>query len=268
MGEAATNAGLHYADLPGGRVEYRWAGAQLRDAALPVIVMLHEGLGCIALWKDFPDRVAAATGLPVLVYSRVGYGGSAPCALPRPLTYMHGEGERELPALLAALGIGRHILLGHSDGASIALIYAGAAARDSLLGVAVLAPHSFCEEVSVTSIAAAGRAYADGDLRGRLEKYHGANVDCAFRGWCDAWLDPDFMKWNIEGYVDRITAPVLVIQGEDDEYGTAAQVDSIARRVQGPVETLLLPGCGHSPHRDQPEATLKAVAGFAAKVQV
>lgn len=267
MSDAAAGAGLHHADLPGGRVEYRWAGPRLRDAALPVIVMLHEGLGCIALWKDFPDRVAAATGLPVLVYSRVGYGGSAPCALPRPLTYMHEEGERELPALLAALGIGRHILLGHSDGASISLIYAGAAARDGLLGLAVLAPHSFCEAVSVSSIAAADRAYAAGDLRGRLEKYHGGNTDCAFRGWCDAWLDPGFMRWNIEGYVDRITAPVLVIQGEGDEYGTAAQVDSIARRVKGPVETLLLPGCGHSPHRDQPEAALHAVTAFAEKVQ-
>lgn len=260
-------AGLRHVDLPGGRVEYRWAGPRLRDAALPVIVMLHEGLGCVALWKDFPDRVAAATGLPVLVYSRVGYGGSAPCALPRPLTYMHDEGERELPALIAALGIGRHILLGHSDGASIALIYAGSATRADLLGVAVLAPHSFCEAVSVTSIAAADRAYAAGELRGRLEKYHGANVDGAFRGWCDAWLDPGFMQWNIEGYVDRITVPVLVIQGADDEYGTAAQVDSIARRAKGAVETMLLPACGHSPHRDQPDATLDAIAGFAVKVR-
>jgi len=260
--------GMQSVALPGGRVEYRWAGARLRDAALPVIVMLHEGLGCVALWKDFPDRVAAATGLPVLVYSRVGYGGSDPCALPRPLTYMHEEGERELPALLAALGIGRHILLGHSDGASIALVYAGSAARDGLLGVAVLAPHSFCETVSVTSIAAADRAYAAGDLRARLEKYHRANVDCAFRGWCDAWLDPAFLHWNIEGYVNRVDAPVLVIQGEGDEYGTAAQIDSIARRVKGPVQTLLLSDCGHSPHRDQPEATLQVVADFSRRVGV
>jgi pimeloyl-ACP methyl ester carboxylesterase len=264
--------GLHYIDTPAGRIEYRWAGSRqgsagLRDAALPVLVFLHEGLGCVALWKDFPDQVALATGLPVLVYSRIGYGGSAPCALPRPLAYMHEEGERNLPDLLTALGIQSHILVGHSDGASIALIYAGStrdiAVRAGLRGLAVLAPHSFCEEISVTSIRAAGKAYADGDLRPRLARYHGDNVDCAFRGWCDAWLDPAFMHWNIEAYLERIAVPVLVIQGEDDEYGTAAQVEVIARRVPAGAKTLVLSGCGHSPQRDQTAATLRALADFA-----
>lgn len=250
-------------ELSRGRVEYRWIGP--RGSGLPVLVFLHEGLGCVALWKDFPDRVAEATGLPALVYSRIGYGGSSPCALPRPLTYMHEEGEQGLPELLAALGIRRHILVGHSDGASISLIYAGAAQHQDLLGIAVMAPHSFCEEVSVASIRAANDAFTHGDLRVRLAKYHGANVDCAFHGWCDGWLDPDFMRWNIEGYVDHIKVPVLVIQGEDDEYGTAAQVESIARRVAG-AETLMLPACGHSPQRDQPEATLDAIAGFIRKL--
>ncbi|WP_374298788.1 alpha/beta fold hydrolase [Ferrovibrio sp.] len=250
-------------ELSRGRVEYRWIGP--RGSGLPVLVFLHEGLGCVALWKDFPDRVAEATGLPALVYSRIGYGGSSPCALPRPLTYMHEEGEQGLPELLAALGIRRHILVGHSDGASISLIYAGAAQHQDLLGIAVMAPHSFCEEVSVASIRAANDAFTHGDLRVRLAKYHGANVDCAFHGWCDGWLDPDFMRWNIEGYVDRIKVPVLVIQGEDDEYGTAAQVESIARRVAR-AETLMLPACGHSPQRDQPEATLDAIAGFIRKL--
>lgn len=250
-------------ELSRGRVEYRWIGP--RGSGLPVLVFLHEGLGCVALWKGFPDRVAEATGLPALVYSRIGYGGSSPCALPRPLTYMHEEGEQGLPELLAALGIRRHILVGHSDGASISLIYAGAAQHQDLLGIAVMAPHSFCEEVSVASIRAANDAFTHGDLRVRLAKYHGANVDCAFHGWCDGWLDPDFMRWNIEGYVDRIKVPVLVIQGEDDEYGTAAQVESIARRVAG-AETLMLPACGHSPQRDQPEATLDAIAGFIRKL--
>lgn len=251
--------------LSQGRVEYRWSGPHrsgLRDAGLPVIVLLHEGLGCVAMWKDFPELLAQATGLPVLAYSRVGYGGSDPCILPRPLGYMHEEGERHLPELLSALGIQRHILVGHSDGASIALVYAGAAPPDGLLGVAVMAPHSFCEDVSVASIQAADRAYAETDLRVRLARYHGDNVDCAFRGWCDAWLHPDFRRWNIEAHVARIMVPVLVIQGEDDEYGTVAQVDSVADRVQGRVQTLLLPACGHSPHRDQPDATVSALQRF------
>ena len=251
---------MQVVETPAGRVEYRWAGSTLRDTSLPVLVFLHEGLGCVALWKDFPDQVAQATGLPALVYSRIGYGGSSPCTLPRPITYMHDEGEVGLPDLLAALGIQSHILIGHSDGASIALIYAGSKSRDSLLGVAVMAPHVFCEDVSVRSIRAADKAYAEGDLKARLAKYHGDNVDCAFRGWCDSWLNPDFHHWNIEAYVDRIKVPVLVIQGEDDEYGTAAQVESIRRRAG--AETLLIAGCGHSPQRDQPAATLKALAGF------
>lgn len=262
------SSALQFVQIPAGRIEYRWIGQKqsaLRDVAMPVLVFLHEGLGSAGLWKDFPDRVAAATGLPALVYSRIGYGGSDACALPRPITYMHTEAETVLPDLLQALGIGRHILVGHSDGASIALIYAGAKPREDLLGLAVLAPHVFCEDVSVKSIRAAGRAYAEGDLRSRLEKYHGANVDCAFRGWCDAWLNPEFLHWNIEAYVDRIAVPVLAIQGEDDEYGTKAQIDSISRRMGDGIETLMLPACGHSPQRDQPDATLQALARFIRK---
>lgn len=259
------SASLQSVVIPAGRIEYRWIGSRqsaLREVGKPVIVLLHEGLGSVALWKDFPDRLAAVTELPVLVYSRIGYGGSDPCTLPRPITYMHEEGESILPDLLAALGIGPHILVGHSDGASIALIYAGAKRRDALLGVSVMAPHVFCEDISVKSIRAADKAYAQGDLRSRLEKYHGANVDCAFRGWCDSWLNPNFLHWNIENYVDRIDVPVLAIQGEDDEYGTKAQVDSIGRRAAGGAEVLMLAACGHSPHRDQPEATLKALRQF------
>lgn len=253
-------AGIQFVDTPAGRIEYRWAGSALRDTALPVLVFLHEGLGCVALWKDFPDQVAQATGLPTLVYSRIGYGSSSPCALPRPITYMHDEGEKGLPDLLAALGIHSHILVGHSDGASIALIYAGGKSGDGLRGVVAMAPHVFCEDVSVRSIRAADKAYAEGDLKARLQKYHGDNVDCAFRGWCDSWLNPDFHHWNIENYVDHIAVPVLVIQGEDDEYGTVAQVESIQARTG--AEVLLIPGCGHSPQRDQASATLKAIAGF------
>lgn len=258
---------LQHIETPAGRIEYRWAGGSaLRDTSLPVLVFLHEGLGCVALWKDFPDQVAQATGLPALVYSRIGYGGSSPCALPRPITYMHEEGEVGLPDLLTALGIQSHILIGHSDGASIALIYAGAKQREGLLGVAVLAPHVFCEEVSVRSIRAADTAYAEGELKARLAKYHGENVDGAFRGWCDSWLNPDFRHWNIEAHVDRITVPVLAIQGEDDEYGTVAQVQSIKQRAGADV--LLIPGCGHSPQRDQPAATLTALAGFIGRLRL
>jgi pimeloyl-ACP methyl ester carboxylesterase len=258
-------SGLQSVDTPAGRIEYRWAGSTLRDTSLPVLVFLHEGLGCVALWKDFPDQLAQATGLPALVYSRIGYGGSSPCALPRPITYMHDEGEAGLPDLLTALGIQSHILIGHSDGASIALLYAGAQPRAGLQGVAVMAPHVFCEDVSVRSIRAADKAYAEGDLKARLAKYHGDNVDCAFRGWCDSWLNPEFHHWNIEAYVDRITVPVLAIQGEDDEYGTAAQVDSIRRRAG--AEALLISACGHSPQRDQPAATLTALAGFIRRLE-
>lgn len=261
-------SGLQTAETAAGRIEYRWIGHRgtaLHDASLPVLVFLHEGLGCVALWKDFPDSVAAATGLPVLVYSRIGYGGSDPCALPRPITYMHDEARDTLPALLQTLGVQRHILVGHSDGASISLIYAGSAARHGLLGVVAMAPHVFCEEISVTSIRAAGKAYAEGDLRARLAKYHGDNVDCAFRGWCDSWLNPAFLQWNIEDHVGRIAVPVLVIQGEDDEYGTRAQVDSIVRRAG--AEAVMLPACGHSPQRDQPDVCLRAISSFVRHLQ-
>lgn len=250
--------------LARGPLEYRWAGRF--DPAKPAILLLHEGLGCVALWKDFPDQLHRATGWPVLAYSRYGYGGSAPCRLPRPLSYMHEEAEEILPELLRHFGIGRHVLFGHSDGASIALIHAGSGrATAGLLGVVAAAPHSFCEDISVRSIAEAGRAYDSGDLRARLERYHGANVDCAFRGWCDAWLDPAFRDWNIEGYVSHIRVPVLAVQGRQDEYGTLAQIESIEARVKGGVTPLILEACGHSPHRDQPAAVLEGARAFMAR---
>ena len=243
--------------LPGGAVEYQFIPGA-RDK--PALVFLHEGLGCVAQWRDFPAQVAAATGLPALVYSRIGYGGSSPCALPRPISYMHDEAEQGLPDLLRALGIDDYILIGHSDGASIALIHAGSS-RPGLRGLAVMAPHSFAEDISIRSIAAANVAYRTGDLRTRLMKYHGTNVDCAFHGWCDSWLNPDFRHWTIENYLDGIDKPLLAIQGEADEYGTLAQIDCIMARVQG-AQKLILPACGHSPQRDKPAETLAALCDF------
>jgi pimeloyl-ACP methyl ester carboxylesterase len=234
-------------------------------AGVPTLVFLHEGLGSAQQWRDFPARVAEATQRDALAYSRVGYGASAPVTLPRSLDYMQDEAKDFLPRLLDTLSIDSAILVGHSDGGSIALVHAAldaSAGHRRIRGVIVEAPHVFVEDVSITSITKAREAYETGDLREKLARYHGANVDGAFRGWNDAWLDPGFRSWNIEAYLPRIEAPVLVIQGEDDPYGTRAQVDAIARQVSGRVETMMLAKCGHAPHRDQPEATAEAMVAF------
>lgn len=236
------------------------------DPTKPTIVLLHEGLGSVSMWRDFPDKLAAATGAPVFLYSRAGYGRSSSSPLPWPTRYMHREALDVLPKVLAAAGIGDHVLLGHSDGGSIALIYAGGAARTGLKGIVTMAAHAFNEEVCVQSIAMARDAYATTDLRQRLMRYHGDNVDNAFRGWNDVWLSPDFWHWNIEEYFPRIQVPVLAIQGLDDEYGTEKQVDAIVTQVAGPAEKLMLPACKHSPHRDQAQAVLDAMRGFLARV--
>ncbi|MBM3567643.1 MAG: alpha/beta hydrolase [Alphaproteobacteria bacterium] len=249
--------------LAGGkRLEYRWLGP--RPSAAPTLVFLHEGLGCVSMWRDFPERLVAATGCGAMVYSRAGYGASDAVELPRPLAYMHDEAAL-LPEILGRLGIERAILVGHSDGGSIALIHAGSGKTGpSLLGAITEAAHVFCEDISVRAIAAAREAWEQGDLRARLGRHHGANVDCAFLGWNRAWLDPGFCAWNIEAYLPAIAVPLLAIQGEDDEYGTMAQLDAIAAKSGGPVETLRLAACGHSPHRDQAEAVLARMAAFVA----
>jgi pimeloyl-ACP methyl ester carboxylesterase len=241
------------------------------EGGAPTLVFLHEGLGSAKQWRDFPTRVGQATKLAAIAYSRVGYGASAPVSLPRPLTYMQDEAKVALPALLDELGIDKAILIGHSDGGSIAIVHAAIDAdvkRARIRGLVLEAPHVFVEDVSIASIAKAREAYETGDLREKLAKHHGANVDGAFRGWNDAWLDPGFRTWNIEEYMPRIEVPVLVIQGEDDPYGTRAQVDAIARQVSGPVEVLMLPSCGHAPHRDQEEATLAAIVRFVQKIRL
>lgn len=259
-------AAVAYGELPrlraaGVALEYRRIAG---DPGRATIVLLHEGLGCVALWRDFPDELAAATGNSVFAYSRAGYGASAPIVLPRPLDYMSREATDTLPAVLSAAGIDRYILLGHSDGASIALVHAGTAPAD-LEATIVMAPHVFTEACSVASIRTVDEAYRHRDLRRRLEKYHGANVDNAFRGWCDSWLAPDFLAWSIEASLSSIMTPVLQIQGQDDEYGTPEQLRRIERGIPDSVKTLLLDDCGHAPQFDRTPDTLAAIAEFVAE---
>ena len=245
------------ATIAGRRLEVGFAGG--RGDEIPELVFLHEGLGSVAMWRDFPERVAQATGRRALVYSRAGYGESEPIVAPRRVDYMHEEARVVLPALLAAFGVERPVLLGHSDGASIALIHAGEpAARPR--GLVLLAPHVMVEPVGLASIERARHAWEEGDLRARLARYH-ADVDSAFRGWNDVWLHPDFRAWNIEDVLPRVRCPVLAIQGTDDEYGTMEQLDRIAAKVPD-VERLELPACGHAPHRDRPDEVLAAVTAF------
>ena len=211
----------------------------------------------------FPERLAKATGLGVFAYSRAGYGQSDPVELPRPLDYMSREARDVLPQLLDAIGLERGLLLGHSDGASIAAVYAGSFDDARLAGVVLMAPHFFTEPEGLSSIAAAKEAYENSDLRWKLGKYH-RDPDNAFYGWNGAWLDPDFKRWNIAGSIDGFKVPVLAIQGEADQYGTLAQVHEIERRSPSPVTLEILPGCGHSPHLEKPEETLATVAAFTA----
>ena len=245
------------------RLEYvRLPSAHPREG-VPAIVFLHEGLGSVSMWRDFPQKVADATGCEAIVYSRAGYGRSDPAELPRTTRYMHDEGLAVLPALLDALQLDRPILFGHSDGASIALICAGGTATP-LTGVIAMAPHVLVEDISVTSIAQAKVAWQGTDLPARLGKYH-QDVEAAFWGWNDIWLHPDFRVWNIEEYVPNIACPVLAIQGEDDEYGTMDQIDRIAAQARD-VELVKLADCRHSPHKDQPEAVIEAVGEFVTRI--
>jgi pimeloyl-ACP methyl ester carboxylesterase len=247
--------------IDGKRLETLWIEPAEKDR--PAIVMLHEGLGSLALWKEFPQRLSSCTGCGVLVYSRYGLGNSDRLLEKRPVEFMHHEGEVVLPELLDKLSISRPILLGHSDGGSIAIIFAGRC-PDKVSGLILEAPHVFVEDLSVASIAQAKVAYLTTDLPRKLGRYH-QHVDETFWGWNDIWLDPQFRWWNIEEYLPAISCPVLCIQGEDDEYGTVAQVKAIQARVPG-TEIVMLPNCKHSPHRDQQEATLVKMAEFVARV--
>jgi pimeloyl-ACP methyl ester carboxylesterase len=232
----------------------------------PVLVLLHEGLGCVSAWRDFPARLSECTGCPVLVYSRAGYGRSSPVPLPRPLTYMHDEASGVLPHVIDALGGRPHVLVGHSDGASIAILYAGADPRPGLRGLVLMAPHVFVEDISIRGIEAARQAWQTTDLRDRLRRYHGDNVDVAFTGWNDAWLDPGFRSWDITSSLPGLRVPALVIQGRDDDYGTLAQVEAISRQRGVSVDTLILDNCGHAPQKDQTAAVLTAIEDFTGRI--
>lgn len=229
----------------------------------PTIVLLHEGLGCVGLWRDFPKQLSEQTGLGVLVYSRCGYGSSSGINMPRPLDYMTEEASTSLPALMDAFSLSKVILLGHSDGASIAGIYAGSFVDARVRGLILMAPHFFTETMGLDSIVDALNAYKTGDLRKRLEKYHD-NVDMAFLGWNSAWLDPGFREWNICDSIDHWRIPVLAIQGRDDQYGTLEQIRVIEERCLAPVELTILDDCQHSPHLQQTEKTLASIKAFIA----
>jgi pimeloyl-ACP methyl ester carboxylesterase len=248
------------------RIEYRMI---LGNAGKPTLVFLHEGLGCVALWREFPDRLAKALGCPAVVYSRLGYGQSdglnAGTNHRRNARFMHDEALVALPALLDALGVQNPILVGHSDGASIALIHAASSGRP-VAGLVLMAPHVFVEAVTVTSIAKIAETYETTDLRQRLTAYH-SHVDDAFRGWADIWLSPTFRTWSLGAEVQALRVPTLVIQGEDDEYGTLAQVDAISEAAPGPVTRCVLANCRHSPHRDQEKVVIAAVKAWECKLE-
>jgi pimeloyl-ACP methyl ester carboxylesterase len=251
---------MAFVEINGHRIEY--AEISARNARAPTLVLLHEGLGSVAMWRDFPAKLAHATGCRTITYSRWGYGKSDRFAGPRDPRYMHDEALDELPALRTALAIDDPILVGHSDGASIALIHAGSG-RWSVRGLILEAPHVFVEDASIAGIEEAKRAYETADLKRRLAHYH-ADVEGVFRSWNDIWLSAGFRAWNIEGCLPGITCPVLAIQGLDDQYGTVAQVNAVARQVKGPFEKLLLEDCMHAPHRDQEADSLAAMVGFIA----
>lgn len=216
------------------------------------------------MWRDFPDRLASATGCGALVYSRMGYGASDPVLGPRPVRFMHDEALEVLPGVLERFKLAEVVLFGHSDGASIALINAGARSG-SVRALVLEAPHVFVEPVCIEGISRIAGGYETTRLRERLARHHGRNTDSMFRTWTDVWLRPEFRLWNIEEYLPAIECPVLVVQGEDDAYGTLEQVDAVVTRVKGPAESLLLQHCGHSPHSERPDDVLEAAARFVQK---
>jgi pimeloyl-ACP methyl ester carboxylesterase len=249
-----------FLDLGAMRLEYRMIGPG-PDAA-PTLVMLHEGLGHAGIWGSFADELAAATGASVFSYSRPGYGRSSPSTLPRAVTFMHEEAREVLPQVLDAIGFRRGLLVGHSDGASIAAIYAGSVQDHRVRGLVLMAPHFFTEDVGIAEIARAKVAYEQGNLREKLSRFH-ADVDNAFYNWCGPWLLPGFSQWDITDALAYIRVPILIVQGEHDQYGTARQIEVAKDECYCPVEVALLPDVRHAPHYEAPQATLTVIAEFA-----
>lgn len=261
----------------GRKIEWQWIEGHKKK---PVLVLLHEGLGCVASWKAFPGRLAAATGCGVLSYSRFGYGASSPTDLPRQVDYMHREADNLAHVLCHVSSLSptqNVVLVGHSDGASIAAIYAGnqgnglhganpdwsrAVLKPRVEGLVLMAPHFFVEQISLDAIANIRQDYEKTELKKQLQKYHGDQVDDAFWGWNDVWLNPLFRHWDIRDSLSFIDIPMLVLQGEDDEYGTTEQVDCAVSHASGQVRTRLYPNCGHSPHRQWEELVVEDVADF------
>ncbi|MEP7030788.1 MAG: alpha/beta hydrolase [Pseudolabrys sp.] len=245
------------------KLECRMIGPRPDQA--PTIVMLHEGLGCVGMWGDFPDRLQRATGCGVFVYSREGYGQSSQAKLPRPLSFMHAEAQQTLPQILDAIGFERGLLAGHSDGASIAAIYGGSHQDHRVGGIVLIAPHFIVEDVTIASIAEMRQAYDTTELRARLARYH-ADVDATVHGWSDVWLKADFRNWDLTDFLAYIRVPVLIVQGEGDQYGTVRQIEIAEGECYCPVEVALLANAKHVPQREAPEATLQVITEFTARV--
>jgi pimeloyl-ACP methyl ester carboxylesterase len=250
--------------LDGKRIEAAWWGPGPEEA--PTLVLLHEGLGCVALWRDVPARLAQTTGFGVFAYSRLGYGQSDGVSLPRPLTYMHDEARVSLSRVLDSQGIRRCVLVGHSDGASIALIYAGSHQDRRVRGIALIAPHVMVEPFCIGEIERARERWNTTDLRTRMQKYH-RDPEAAFLGWNGAWLDPGFPAvLDLQPEIAHVRVPILVVQGDADPYGTLEHLRIIERETYCPVDSLVLPGIGHAPQLEAPEATLAAIADFAGRI--
>ncbi len=250
-----------FAAAAGRRVHYRWLRPEANGTPL---VFLHEGLGSVELWRDFPDALVAATGLAGLIYSRYGNGWSDPLAEPRRADYMHDEALQALPEVIEGMLDRPPILVGHSDGASIALIYAGSG--HPVKGLILIAPHVFTEPEGLASIAQIRDEFPDSELPEKMAKYH-VDAEATFRGWADVWLSEEFRSWNIEEYLPGVECPILLVQGEDDHYGTTAQLDAIERAVPASVQRLMVPEAQHSPHLSQPDLVVAGCARFIADVE-